>query len=779
MCCKRVSDPRLRGRRKMAALGQLAPAFFLSLLLASFASAAPSPSPNLELVLPIVEIPIACNLVCEPRTPLYDKLVVSCVRCLMAVGSLNSWKVPDTNVTCVSIGLGGGFSDPAEFSYHCMQQLRDNGQLNTSWAPPPLQRLPFYEAGLTNVAAIGAMQPYRWNPLGPPFNSVLVFTQQLLSQSNWGSQITNVTMCSNLNGTYGCATLPAASTIGVKNAIIPCVAEQGWTSPSPALGPCNSNVLFNETFTMPILLDAPDKLAMMYPSTRERQEWQPAAMQQAMEFFTNVTAAQDSLWMVAQQLYASSIYFKNASSAADVARMQTLYGDAWEDSWTELAAAGDLVEMDFMWLNGMGASPIPIAKGGPATWNIACHVVMQYIGSVEGGNVSLRVVATVLGNARGSTETAAYSPAQSETAFILAMQCVRTAFMQHLIWFGHVYHLHVLQGAASYTMYNTIETELPVGLANHPVRQLLDGFLDPTNLLNFDTALLAGFAPGPPTPVPVFQLAYFYEVYSTSGPIGNATLFSTVPKEIVKRSGLAVERFSTPETADFKYYPLAGDSKQLWSMCRTGAKKTLGYFYPNDARVRDDKPLQAWLQAMLAPRGGNLRQVTEDNTIRTRSQLYDVAAQLMYQSLVHSVSKLQDYIIMALSMAHLNEVMNIEQLFNATAEYSVTELLAATTNTEFFSASYGFICAFLGVESFTALVPSNYIYPDNTGSPDFEAERPFSSTAHPNAAFSANKHLVQFKRDVSKWMAAEHDPLVKPTNTNIGSPMILNYAIDL
>lgn len=78
----------------------------------------------------------------------------------------------------------------------------------------------------------------------------------------------------------------------------------------------------------------------------------------------------------------------------------------------------------------------------------------------------------------------------------------------------------MVQGAASYTLYNTIQPGVPPGLASHPVRRLLDPYLDPSYLQQFTAGLMLGPDLGitaPPVPVPYDWLMLFLEKFAISG----------------------------------------------------------------------------------------------------------------------------------------------------------------------------------------------------------------------------------------------------------------------
>jgi len=61
--------------------------------------------------------------------------------------------------------------------------------------------------------------------------------------------------------------------------------------------------------------------------------------------------------------------------------------------------------------------------------------------------------------------------------------------LSKMIWGSHVFHLHIMSGAVSFALFNAIEPGVAPGAASHPVRQLLDGYLDPGYPLQFLAAL--------------------------------------------------------------------------------------------------------------------------------------------------------------------------------------------------------------------------------------------------------------------------------------------------
>jgi hypothetical protein len=93
---------------------------------------------------------------------------------------------------------------------------------------------------------------------------------------------------------------------------------------------------------------------------------------------------------------------------------------------------------------------------------------------------------------------------------------------------GHVFHLHAIPAATFYSLYNTIEPDVPVGLSTHPIRQLLDQYLDPTLLGQFLDNL---FLPGtyvPPSPIPTAIMPTFFQRYASIGKRGQGSCWASM-----------------------------------------------------------------------------------------------------------------------------------------------------------------------------------------------------------------------------------------------------------
>jgi hypothetical protein len=126
------------------------------------------------------------------------------------------------------------------------------------------------------------------------------------------------------------------------------------------------------------------------------------------------------------------MFYQNISTPADFQKVKALYAGSWNSSWDAAYLAGKLVQLNLTFLEGW--NPAGGVDAGPCSWNIQAHALLLQQGSPAAGNVKLTVQAVRLSNAGGSKQAAVYTPQRSESAFILAMACVRSAFTQALIW---------------------------------------------------------------------------------------------------------------------------------------------------------------------------------------------------------------------------------------------------------------------------------------------------------------------------------------------------------
>eukprot|EP00798_Chlamydomonas_sp_ICE-L_P019416 gene19416-26073_t len=717
---------------------------------------------------PVVSIPLPCAQACAAFP---DSLHTACTRCLIGTGH-----TPD---------CGPGI--PAEFSWQCIMNLKKMNETNTTWSPPRIKRLPAYESGLTSLPAFPLMNPQRWMPAPNADVCKLIY---MLYMTNFQYTMDNVTMCNLTGSSDECVTMPVTSRVNLSDVAEvvtnnACTIKQGWINTQHAVearacpgSPPIDKSLINLTF------NEPEMLALMHPQNKGLGPFTRQVQAEARQLYTDVNAAADSLWLVNTQVYAPTLWYKNITTPAEIERLQEMYGDKWDPEWEELAARGDLVGFDLLFYNGMGTGP----SGNPMDrWNNACHCMMRYMeepAQYRGSRVPVRVIAVLLGNVDGSTDTELFTPELSETAFILAMSAVRSAFTAAMIWYGHTFQLHAIQGAAMYSLYNAVEPVTPVGLATHPVRQLLDPYLDPSMIFELHSTLWAGGINPPPTAANLVDMPLFFDTLVSGGkasPLDGPTFFSTRPDQQLKWSGLDESRFAEDSMPPWFRFEQASQLLEVFETCKDAVVSALQQYYPDDAAVRNDQSLQAWRKAMLDPLGGNMIQITVDNRLDTQAKLLEVCANLIYQSVVHNAAKLQDWTGYLITPSHLPIAMTMNEMPDPTAEYTVAEMVGKSADAYIYARTSTFASGFPGAPSFTALVPGPFNFVTGEGLPDFEADLPFYG--NDSKANEANRAIVQMRRDlVDLYMGQAGEKYIhnsRNTITNWGKPLVMARAIEL
>jgi hypothetical protein len=263
-----------------------------------------------------------------------------------------------------------------------------------------------------------------------------------------------------------------------------------------------------------------------------------------------------------------------------------------------------------------------------------------------------------------------------------------------------------------------------------------------------------------------------------AGPLGKATFHTIKPELLLARSGLQANRFTsvTPGSSLWDKYPLASMHIKIAKVTRQFAESALNLFYPTDTSVSGDAGLQAWVAAMLDPLGGNMQQISSDNTITTRDALFEFIGHLLYQTMYHNSANLQDFLAAMMSYALHPSSLAISTLPSPTADYSISDMVQALTNTDIYSRKMAFLYSFYGTSAITQLVPGTLDYSTGQAAPQWDADLP--QTPGASAAGDAmNAAIVNFRKDLTDLFVREPRGKIKVTNTNWGTPNIMPRVI--
>lgn len=230
----------------------------------------------------------------------------------------------------------------------------------------PLKRLHLAEAGFTAVPSTPLLYPHRFLSEIPPAPTdyARLGTDQSLTNDIWAGGVAPGT-----NWTIGGVTRPVLSTM---HARVPptCVLTQGWVSPYNAK-PCPTSPAIDDSTnqaSFPSLAATAEAIPLPYGTA---ESYRPIAARQAEQAFGSAAGAAQAVFDSQQTAYASVLFLKNVTRSAAPGRLadlQALYGAEWQADWTTIAAAGNLVEVDLTYVQGMMSS-----RPDQAWWNVAAH----------------------------------------------------------------------------------------------------------------------------------------------------------------------------------------------------------------------------------------------------------------------------------------------------------------------------------------------------------------------------------------------------------------------
>jgi len=643
---------------------------------------------------------------------------------------------------------------------------------------PQLARLPVYESGFTSLPAIPLLYPRRWATLdflkgaAGLTDYALTAEAQTLANDNWQGGVNPTNTAWTIEG----ITRPAVSK--TRAAVPPvCIEELGWITPAGAeLCPGHKDKHKKEDVDVHFPnLEAVggQALPLAYGTAEHYRAVSPLLTKDAFDSAKGAaTATIDTM----QTAYSTVIFFRNVTSKHRLRQLEELYGSSeWEPLGTEaIAAAGDLVEVDLMYMQGVKSTAPPAggADGGP-WWNVAAHALFRVVGGntrsldlddFPGGDkpakvakhdVSFEPVAILLSNQpKDPKAKLVYTPAKSESAYILAALALRQAAMQAAIWVGHVFNLHIHSVAVTAALYNTIDPHKNVYFSSHPVRQILDFYADPTYVSEFHASLFAsGYTAGPGTAAGVPDLLSVWNAYAKKGIVHNDTSWAgnTVPGQLAA-SRLSEERFrGSGEEGSFAALPSISMNLALrHKVVGPYAKALVKAAYLSDKAVAADEQLQAFATALTSPHGSNLVRLNDaGGEIKTRSQLSQFIEDFITIILTHGSAHLQDF-----SMRVLNVALNPPRLGhqvapNPTGKYTDADFMRWVPTTGTAARQYTFVANFVGTTFLpaTQLVASQQLL--TGGAPSWADGNPYYTCENAKDVEAAHQRFIY---DVSAFL---------------------------
>jgi len=215
----------------------------------------------------------------------------------------------------------------------------------------------------------------------------------------------------------------------------------------------------------------------------------------------------------------------------------------------------------------------------------------------------------------------------TDAAWVYALLAAKTSVTVYGIWFGHVYHWHLVTAAMQMTMFDELSSD-------HPVRILLDPQSD--YLIPFDDVLLVLWRfIAPPTSIKTgWQFLELADLYAK-----DREFFDDDPTTTLENLGITWRDFSSDDKPENRWdrYPIVGDLLKIWEATGKYVGTYVDQTYATDKDVRDDTSLQDWIEASGKKRCGNVRGLPE---MDSKAALVRVLHSLIYRVTAHGVGRL-------------------------------------------------------------------------------------------------------------------------------------------
>jgi hypothetical protein len=670
---------------------------------------------------PTIVIPSECTEACQ-GLPYSGAAVFSsdCALCLIIYPALPSWPINGAQ-------FGSSPSNPA-FKVDF-----------------PLARVDLLSLGYTNVPSIPLLWPRRYLTFDPRAFGPTQYAYDAQAQSTtndiWGGGVAK-----GATWTIDGVTRPIVSTTHARVPLT-CVLEVGWITPNKAPvcpGTPDFDVDANNVH-FPSLAAAADAIPLPYDDS---SRYRPRARTQIARAFASAEGAAQAAFDSTQGSYSTAQLLKNvtrASAPDRLADLQALYGqEEWEDAWTALAEAGDLVEIDLTYTQGMAVTTPGPDSANSGWWNVAAHALFAARTNTQASckssqkelkeqakdlqkeqresgskkntcvRTTLKPLAIRLSNQPSDPNAAlVYTPQKSETAYVAASVALRQAITQAVIWNGHVFNLHIFNVAATLALYNKVDPSNAPYHSTAPVRQVLDFWADPTYVSNFHSFLFSsGYLGGPGTAAGVPDLLNLWQRWSAAqGPSG-ATWANNMMRAQLAASGLSELRFrGSGGRGAWEGLPAAAFHLKAREMAGAYAKAAVEASYADDAAVAADAQVQAMAAALCDPEGSNVVELQPEGgcALDTRAKLAAWMADWVSLIAAHSSAHLQDYVLRIMNMPLAPPAMGKQEAPDPEATYGEDDYLQWVPKTRTAARQVSFFANFVATSytfAMTNMAPS-------------------------------------------------------------------------
>ena len=277
----------------------------------------------------------------------------------------------------------------------------------------------------------------------------------------------------------------------------------------------------------------------------------------------------------------------------------------------------------------------------------------------------------------------------TSSAWLYALQAVKTSVTVYGIWLGHVYHWHIVTAAMQMTMYNTLPTD-------HPIYHLLAP--QSKYLVGFNTALLALWNEIAP-PSSINSSHEFLQLCNTFAKGRN--IFDDDPITTLDRLGLHEADFTKHKAWDL--YPIVPHYLRIWEATAAYVNTFVEVTYPDDSAVVHDKKLQKWMKESADKDEGNIRGLPK---MVSKGALKQVLTTLIYRVTMHGVSRLNSYATAALTfVANFPPCLQRSDIPSPDSEFDTKHLLSYLPKTGTIREMINFYFTFIFSAPYEPFIP--------------------------------------------------------------------------
>ena len=331
-------------------------------------------------------------------------------------------------------------------------------------------------------------------------------------------------------------------------------------------------------------------------------------------------AASEAFWpTIAEDGLAFNLLLPKKLTADGLATLRTALGDAVDATVEAAVEAGLAYVVDLTIYEALEPQQASgFVRFTPSTLTL----LLQDAESKELTPVAVRVAGHRGAGARVFTRGVGPAPA-TDSAWVYALLAARTSVTVFGIWFGHVYHWHLVTAAMQYTMFETLAVR-------HPVRVLLGP--QSSYLIPFDDVLLLLFrAIAPPTSIgDGVQFLELSDLYAEG-----RSFFDDDPTATLAALGVREEDFTFEKPWD--RFPIAGRLLAVWEQTESYVATFVDRHWASDEAVQGDRGLQSWIAESGRADGGNVRGLPP---MDSRANLQRVLHSLVFRVTVHGSGRI-------------------------------------------------------------------------------------------------------------------------------------------